>query len=102
MRIRAKMHLPHLIRKITVVAVVTLFFSYDSVTSYLLRTVNCIKIDTADYYYDNNSNSSPKDFEYFLKFSNANKTYWAEDPDFFCYEGKHAVLVYSLGMVYYF
>lgn len=86
--------LSHLTTRSTVVAVVTLFFGYDSITSYLMRIINCVELDTLESF---NAHGS-MGIEYFEQYSKATETYWIEDPDFICYEDKHAVLVHALGI----
>lgn len=94
MKIKEKRPFAHFVTRIVVVIVVTLFFAYDSITSYLLRIINCVKLDTVENFYE----SSSMGIEIFEQFSIANQTYWVEDPEFICFEGRHSILVHSLGI----
>ena len=63
-----------------------LFFTYAFLTRDLMKTINCIGVDK----------SNPA--EQYNQYSVATDQYWGEDTNLKCWEGKHAVLAFVLGV----
>ncbi|CAD7704984.1 unnamed protein product [Ostreobium quekettii] len=86
-----------LVTTLTVVTITVVFFAYNSVTEELMRTVNCIDVDSKD------------STETFSEYAAATRgMYWAEDTALICFEGKHLataimgiifLILFSLGFI---
>lgn len=69
---------------VTIIAVS--FFSYKDVTEELMRTLNCINIDSSEYDQDDVDR-----LEQYIQFAVATDLYWGEDTSLECFEGDHLV-----------
>ncbi|GMH37409.1 hypothetical protein BSKO_05282 [Bryopsis sp. KO-2023] len=68
-------------------ALCILFFTYALITKDLMRSVNCIPVDSDD-------DSGQLYHEYAI----ARDKYWGEDTSLTCFEGTHGFLVFALGL----
>lgn len=77
----------YLVSRFIISGLCVLFFTYALVTKDLMRTVNCVTVDTG-----------ADDDKRYHEFAISYGKYWGEDTNLECFTGEHALLAFCVGV----